>query len=85
MLLASVFGVTNEIFAWLADEVPPELEADAILVRDTMARVGELMVEGLARPDLDTVAAGLDAEFRHFLEHIVSDEADQGMADFLNR
>ncbi|HCQ34685.1 MAG TPA: enoyl-CoA hydratase/isomerase family protein, partial [Alcanivorax sp.] len=27
----------------------------------------------------------LDAEFRHFLEHIVSDEADQGMADFLNR
>lgn len=54
MLLASVFGVTNEIFAWLADEVPPELEADAILVRDTMARVGELMVEGLARPDLDT-------------------------------
>ena len=54
MLLASVFVVTNEIFAWLADEVPPELEADAILVRDTTARVGELMVEGLARPDLDT-------------------------------
>lgn len=39
----------------------------------------------LTRPDLDTVAAGLDAEFRHFLEQIVSDEADQGMADFLNR
>ena len=39
----------------------------------------------LARPDLDTVAAGLDAEFRHFLEQIVSDEADRGMADFLNR
>jgi hypothetical protein len=54
ILLASVFTVTNEIFAWLADQVPPELEADAILVRDTMARVGELMVEGLARPDLDT-------------------------------
>ena len=54
MLLPSVFTVTNEIFAWLADQVPPELEADAILVRDTMARVGELMVEGLARPDLDT-------------------------------
>ena len=54
MLLASVFVVTNEIFAWLADEVPPELEADAILVRDTTARVGELLVEGLARPDLET-------------------------------
>ncbi len=54
ILLASVFTVTNEIFAWLADQVPPELEADATLVRDTMARVGELMVEGLARPDLDT-------------------------------
>ena len=39
----------------------------------------------LTRPDLDTVAAGLDAEYRHFLEQIITDEADQGMADFLNR
>ncbi len=54
MLLASVFGVTNEIFAWLADDVPPELEVDAILARDTTARVGQLMVEVLASPDLDT-------------------------------
>ena len=54
MLLARVFAVTNEIFAWLADEVPPDLEADALLVRDTTARVGELMVEGLVRPDLDS-------------------------------
>ncbi|WP_339752546.1 enoyl-CoA hydratase/isomerase family protein [uncultured Marinobacter sp.] len=39
----------------------------------------------LTRPDLDIVAAGLDAEYRHFLEQIVSDEADQGMATFLNK
>jgi len=39
----------------------------------------------LTRPDLDTVAAGLDAEYRHFLEQIISDEADRGMAAFLNK
>ncbi|HEX5677631.1 MAG TPA: enoyl-CoA hydratase/isomerase family protein, partial [Alcanivorax sp.] len=39
----------------------------------------------LTRPNLETVAAGLDAEYQHFLEQIVSDEADRGMADFLSR
>lgn len=39
----------------------------------------------LTRPDPGRTAAGLDAEYRHFLEQISSDEADQGMADFLRR
>ena len=39
----------------------------------------------LTRPDRTTVAAGLEAEYRHFLEQIVSDEADRGMAAFLKR
>ena len=39
----------------------------------------------LSRPDRTTVAAGLEAEYRHFLEQIVSDEADRGMAAFLKR
>ncbi|SUZ94488.1 uncharacterized protein METZ01_LOCUS47342, partial [marine metagenome] len=53
LVLARIFAVTNEIFAWLVDEVPVGLQADAALVRDTTARVGDLMVEGFARLDLD--------------------------------
>jgi 2-(1,2-epoxy-1,2-dihydrophenyl)acetyl-CoA isomerase len=39
----------------------------------------------LTRPDPGQTAAGLDAEYRHFLEQISSDEADRGMAEFLGR
>jgi len=39
----------------------------------------------LTRPDRATVAAGLEAEYRHFLEQIESDEADRGMAAFLKK
>lgn len=39
----------------------------------------------LGRPDRARVAAGLEAEYRHFLEQIESDEADRGMAAFLKR
>lgn len=39
----------------------------------------------LMRPDRARVAAGLDNEYRHFLEQIVTDEAERGMAAFLNR
>lgn len=39
----------------------------------------------LTRPERGRVAAGLEAELRHFLEQIESDEADQGMAAFLKR
>ena len=39
----------------------------------------------LTRPDVERVAAALDAEYRHFLEQIITDEADQGMAAFLGQ
>lgn len=39
----------------------------------------------LTRPDPGRTAAGLDAEYRHFLEQIDTDEADQGMEEFLGR
>ncbi|AOS96103.1 4-chlorobenzoyl coenzyme A dehalogenase-2 [Microbulbifer aggregans] len=45
-------------------------------VRNTLA---------LTRPDVNRVAEALEAERRHFLELIDSEEADQGMADFLGR
>ncbi len=40
---------------------------------------------GLRRPDVDRVAAGLEAEYQRFLEQVVTDEADRGMATFLGR
>jgi len=46
--LVAVFRVTDEVFAWLADEVPEDLRGDAALVRDTTHRIGELMAEAFA-------------------------------------
>lgn len=46
--LIGVFRVTDEVFAWLVDEVPTELRDDAMLVRDTTARIGTLMAEAFA-------------------------------------
>ena len=48
-MLTGVFAATDAIFAWLADEVPPELRDDAVLVRDTTSRIGALMAEGFAK------------------------------------
>ncbi|KUJ83774.1 enoyl-CoA hydratase/isomerase family protein [Microbulbifer flavimaris] len=45
-------------------------------VRNTLA---------LTRPDVNRVAPALEAELRHFLELIDGDEADRGMAAFLDR
>lgn len=39
----------------------------------------------LTRPMPERVAAGLNAEYRHFLEQIETPEADQGMAEFLGQ
>jgi len=53
-------------------------------VRDARpASVGHTLA--LTRPNRTTVAAGLEAEYQHFLEQIDTDEADQGMAAFLER
>ncbi len=46
--LVGVFQVTDEVFAWLVDEVPAELRGDAELVRDATSRIGTLMAEALA-------------------------------------
>ena len=46
--LVAVFRVTDEVFAWLVDEVPPDLRGDAELVRETTGRIGTLMAEALA-------------------------------------
>ena len=45
--LVGVFRVTDEVFAWLVDEVPPDLRGDAKLVRETTGRIGTLMAEAL--------------------------------------
>ena len=45
--LVGVFRVTDEVFAWLVDEVPPDLRGDAELVRETTGRIGTLMAEAL--------------------------------------
>jgi len=58
--LVVVFRVTDEVFAWLVDEVPAELRGDAELVRDTTGRIGTLMAEALA--DLGGPAEGDPAE-----------------------
>lgn len=56
--LVAVFRVTDEVFAWLADEVPAELRADAALVRDTTRRIGELMTEAFREAE----AAGAEED-----------------------
>lgn len=45
--LVDVFWVTDEVFAWLVNEVPPDLRGDAELVRETTGRIGTLMAEAL--------------------------------------
>ena len=60
--LVDVFRVTDEVFAWLVDEVPPDLRGDAELVRETTGRIGTLMAEALA--DLAEMAEE-DAEGEH--------------------
>jgi len=45
--LLVVFQMTDEVFAWLAGEVPKELWADAVLIHDTSRRIVELMEESL--------------------------------------
>ncbi|MFL1407335.1 enoyl-CoA hydratase/isomerase family protein [Marinobacter sp. M1N3S26] len=39
----------------------------------------------LNRPDADRIAGALEQERQQFLEQIITDEADRGMADFLGR
>jgi 2-(1,2-epoxy-1,2-dihydrophenyl)acetyl-CoA isomerase len=63
-----------------------QLEARAAELAGTLAGKKRGSIRhtlSLCRPEPDRVAAALEAERRHFLEQIVSDEADAGMARFL--
>lgn len=64
---ASLASAAHACLADLAQALPGS-------VRHTLAQL---------RPDLQTVAAGLAREQQHFLEQIVTDEADAGMQTFL--
>ena len=67
-----------------ADDTGARAREVAEKIRDARPHsVGRTLA--LTRPDRATVAAGLEAEYRHFLEQIESDEADLGMAAFLKR
>lgn len=61
---------------------------------DALARAGRIRdawrgsidhTLALMRPDIDGVARALDAERRHFLDQIETEEAEAGMAAFLDR
>ena len=67
-----------------ADDAGAQARAVAEKIRDAKPDSVHRTL-ALTRPDRATVAAGLEAEHRHFLEQIESDEADQGMAAFLKR
>lgn len=67
-----------------AEDTGATARAVAETIRDAKpGSVGRTLA--LTRPDRATVAAGLEAEYRHFLEQIESDEADRGMAAFLKK
>jgi 2-(1,2-epoxy-1,2-dihydrophenyl)acetyl-CoA isomerase len=71
---------------YLADPQPVLDQAMAVAATIAAARPGSVRhTLALTRPDPEHVAIALEAERRHFLEQIVSDEADNGMAAFLKR
>ncbi len=70
----------------LAEEGAVAQAAQAAAEKLRAARPGSIRhTLALTRPDVDRVAAGLEAEYRHFVEQIATDEAEQGMAAFLER
>jgi len=72
------------LLQYLAAEDALEAAVDGIL--QTLARAKPASVRStlaLLRPARDRVASALEAERQQFLEQIVSDEADAGMAQFL--
>lgn len=71
---------------YLADEGGVADKAAEVAGRLRAAKPGSVRhTLTLTRPDPERVARALDAEYRHFLEQIDSDEADRGMAAFLGR
>ena len=77
--LVAVFRVTDEVFDWLADEVPSDLLADAALVRDTNRRIGDLMAEAfqyLSAEDAGSHQEDHDARTTAFLGAMARIEAE---------
>ena len=50
-VLADLLGMSDDIFVWLAGEVPPAQRADAILVRDATTQIADIMAEALVGID----------------------------------
>ncbi|ASK33747.1 enoyl-CoA hydratase [Alcanivorax sp. N3-2A] len=74
------------LLQYLADDNGVLDQANAIAATIAAAKPASVAhTLTLNRPDSQRVAAGLEAEYRHFLEQIVSDEADRGMKAFLER
>ena len=80
--LVGVFRVTDEVFAWLVDEVPPDLRDDAKLVREATGRIGTLMAEALrdlteaSEDDLAADSAANEARMAAFLGMMARIAAD---------
>ncbi|MEE2768699.1 MAG: hypothetical protein VX833_05745 [Actinomycetota bacterium] len=53
-LLIELFGLSDEVFVWLAENVPDRYQADAEAVRDASARVSELMTEAFDGLDVSS-------------------------------
>ena len=61
-VLANLLGMSDEIFIWLAEEVPSAQKADAVLVRDATTEIAEIMAETLVGIDeLSTEEEALSA------------------------
>jgi len=61
-VLANLLGMSDEIFIWLAEEVPSAQKADAVLVRDATTKIAEIMAETLVGIDeLSTEEEALSA------------------------
>lgn len=73
----------------LLQRLAPDVQAVAPLAHELATQVAAAKPGSvrrtltLMRPDVDAVSRGLAAELAHFLAQIETDEADQGMADFL--
>ena len=46
-LLAELFGLSDDVFIWLADNVPDGHRADAEAVRDASVKISQVMAEAL--------------------------------------
>ena len=79
-VLADLLGMSDDIFVWLADEVPPAQRADAVLVRDATTQIAEIMFEALTEVDEhsseDEVLAAIFAATARIQSEVAADSTD---------